>query len=67
MRYRKNTDALWHTKMKTFDPYGKLNIAFSRDFSQLEPVGCAPLYKEKRCAKFYQHINYILYRIKQSS
>ena len=43
-------------KRKTFEPYGKLNVVFSGDFSQLEPVGRAPLYKEKKCAEFFQHI-----------
>ena len=43
-------------KEKTFEPYGGVNVVFCGDFSQLEPVGRQPIYKE-RCPVFYQYLN----------
>jgi hypothetical protein len=44
-------------KKKPFLPYGKCNIVFSGDFSQLPPVKTMPLYKGPPCPAFHNDIN----------
>jgi hypothetical protein len=44
-------------KRTLFEKYGKLNIVFAGDFSQLEPVGQKPLYDGQETPAFHHYMN----------
>jgi hypothetical protein len=42
---------------QTFEKYGRLNIVFAGEFSQLEPIARTPLYEEQETPAFHHYIN----------
>jgi hypothetical protein len=42
---------------RTFEKYGRLNVVFAGDFSQLEPVARTPLYEEQETPSFHHYMN----------
>jgi hypothetical protein len=42
---------------RIFEKYGRLNVVFAGDFSQLEPVARTPLYEEQETPAFHHYIN----------
>lgn len=44
-------------KKRTFEKYGRMNIVFAGDYSQLEPVGRSPIYNGPECPAFHHYLN----------
>jgi hypothetical protein len=42
---------------RTLEKYGRLNVVFAGDFSQIEPVARTPLYEEQETPAFHHYMN----------